>query len=80
MLSCAAIGSDFTGVERTSLRQRRHARLKASVAAAWRIVLEWELRHRSRRELRSLSRREIQDFCPDLMEAEREACKPFWHA
>ena len=44
------------------------------------MVLEWERRHRSRRELRSLSRLEIQDFCPDLMEAEREAYKPFWRA
>jgi hypothetical protein len=34
----------------------------------------------SRQALRSLSRFEIQDFCPDLMVAEREAYKPFWRA
>jgi uncharacterized protein YjiS (DUF1127 family) len=44
------------------------------------MLLEWERRRRSRQALRSLSRAEIQDFCPDLMAAEREAHKPFWRA
>jgi hypothetical protein len=30
--------------------------------------------------LRSLGRFEIQDVCLDLIEVEREACKPFWRA
>jgi uncharacterized protein YjiS (DUF1127 family) len=80
MLSYAAVRSDFTGVEHTGLRQQRHSRLGASFAAAWRTVLEWERRRRSRQALRSLGRFEIQDFCPDLMEAEREANRPFWRA
>jgi uncharacterized protein YjiS (DUF1127 family) len=80
MLSYSAIRSDFTGVEHTCLRQQRHSRLSGSVAAAWRTVLEWERRRRSRQALRSLCRFEIQDFRPDLMEAEREANKPFWRA
>jgi uncharacterized protein YjiS (DUF1127 family) len=33
-----------------------------------------------RRELRSLSRLEIADFCLALAEAEQEARKPFWRA
>ena len=74
--SLAFVGSEFEFVAVASLLTR----LKASVAAAWRIVLEWEQRRRSRQALRLLGRFEIQDFCPDLMEAEREANKPFWRA
>jgi uncharacterized protein YjiS (DUF1127 family) len=72
----AFIGSEFEFVAADSLPTC----LRASVAAAWRIVLEWERRRRSRQALRSLCRFEIQDFCLDLMEAEREAYKPFWRA
>ena len=72
----AFIGSEFEFVAADSLPTR----LRASVAVAWRIVVEWERRHRSRQALRSLGRFEIQDFCLDLMEAEREAYKPFWRA
>jgi uncharacterized protein YjiS (DUF1127 family) len=72
----AFIGSEFEFVSADSLSTR----LKASVVAAWRIVLEWEGRRRSRQALRSLSRFEIQDFCLDPIEAEREAYKSFWRA
>ena len=72
----AFVGSEFEFVAAASLSTR----LRASVAAAWRIVLEWERRRRSRQALRSLCRFEIQDFCLDHMEAEREAYKPFWRA
>ena len=71
-----AVGSGFEFVAADSLSLR----LRASVAAAWRMLLEWERRRRSRQALRSFCRFEIQDFCPDLMEAEREAYKPFWRA
>ncbi len=37
-------------------------------------------RARYRRELRSMSQREIADFCPKLTDAVREADKPFWRA
>jgi uncharacterized protein YjiS (DUF1127 family) len=74
--SLALVGSEFEFVAADSLSMR----LRASVAAACRMVLEWERRRRSRQALRSLGRFEIQDFCHDLMEAEREACKPFWRA
>jgi uncharacterized protein YjiS (DUF1127 family) len=50
------------------------------LAAAWQVVREWRRRWRSRRQLRSLTAREIRDFCPDLTVAEREAGKPFWRA
>ncbi len=72
----AFVGSEFEFVGADS----SSTRLRASVAAAWRVVLEWERRRRSRQALRSLSRFEIQDFCLDHIEAEREACKPFWRA
>ena len=72
----AFVGSEFEFVAADSLLTR----LGASVAAAWRVVLECERRRRSRQALRSFSRLEIRDFCPDLLEAEREAYKPFWRA
>ena len=72
----AFIGSDFEFVSTDSLLTR----LGGSVAAAWRLVLECERRRRSRQALRSLSRFEVRDFCLDLVEAEREAYKPFWRA
>ena len=72
----AFIGSEFELVAADSLLPR----LGGSLAAAWRLVLECERRRRSRQALRSLSRLEIQDFCLDPIEAEREAYKPFWRA
>jgi hypothetical protein len=74
--SLALVGSEFEFVAADSLSTR----LKASIAAGCRLVLEWERRRRSRQALRALGRFEIQDFCPDLMVAEREASKPFWRA
>jgi uncharacterized protein YjiS (DUF1127 family) len=55
-----------------------HVRPRA--AGAWRIILEWKRRRRSRQALRSLSLREIRDFSLDIAAAEREARKPFWRA
>jgi uncharacterized protein YjiS (DUF1127 family) len=55
-----------------------HVRPRA--AGAWRVILEWKRRRRSRQALRSLSLREISDFSPDISAAEREARKPFWRA
>jgi uncharacterized protein YjiS (DUF1127 family) len=55
-------------------------RLRTSVAATCRAVLEWKRRRRSRQVLGSLRPFEIRDFCLDLMRAEREAGKPFWRA
>jgi uncharacterized protein YjiS (DUF1127 family) len=69
-----AVGSEFEFGAAASLSTR----LRASIGDAGRMVLEWERRRRSRQALRSLSRFEIQDFCPDLMVAEREGYKPFW--
>jgi uncharacterized protein YjiS (DUF1127 family) len=72
----AFIGSEIEFATADSLLTR----VAASVVAAWSVVVECERRRRSRQALRSLGRFEIQDFCLDLIEAEREACKPFWRA
>jgi uncharacterized protein YjiS (DUF1127 family) len=56
------------------------AQVQPRAAGAWRIILEWRRRQRSRQALRLLSLREIRDFSPDLSVAEREARKPFWRA
>jgi uncharacterized protein YjiS (DUF1127 family) len=68
------VGSEFVAADSILTR------LRALVPSAWRVVLERDRRRRSRKALRSLSPFEIQDFCPDLIEAEREAYKPFWRA
>ena len=44
------------------------------------LVALWLRRRRDRAMLRSLSRRDIHDFCPRLTEAEAEMNKPFWRA
>jgi uncharacterized protein YjiS (DUF1127 family) len=45
---------------------------------AWNRIALWRRRARERAELRSLTRREIIDFCPKPADAEREMSKPFW--
>jgi hypothetical protein len=49
-------------------------------AVVWSVFLEWKRRSHSRQMLKSLNLRDIRDFCPDLMKAERESGKPFWCA
>jgi uncharacterized protein YjiS (DUF1127 family) len=44
----------------------------------WPAMREWVRLWRTRRELRTMSQREIADFCPKLTDALREADKPFW--
>jgi hypothetical protein len=53
--------------------------VRTRIAVAWSIALG-KRRSYSRQMLRSLSPREIRDFCPDLMRAERESKKRFWRA
>jgi uncharacterized protein YjiS (DUF1127 family) len=52
--------------------------VEARATTVWHVIREWGRRWRSRRELRSLSQREIADFCPKLTDALNEAEKPFW--
>jgi uncharacterized protein YjiS (DUF1127 family) len=44
----------------------------------WSTIREWMRRWRQRRELRSMSQRDIADFCPKVSDALQEADKPFW--
>jgi uncharacterized protein YjiS (DUF1127 family) len=53
---------------------------RSAAVAASELLCEWRRRSRSRRELQSLSRQEIADFCPGFTEAEQEARKPFRRA
>jgi uncharacterized protein YjiS (DUF1127 family) len=52
--------------------------VRTQANVAWSLLREWLFRWRSRRELRSLTQREITDFCPKLTDALHEAEKPFW--
>jgi uncharacterized protein YjiS (DUF1127 family) len=54
--------------------------VRALCLGAWSVARKWARRWHCRRELRSLSQREIADFCPKLTEALKEAEKPFWRA
>ena len=56
------------------------ARLSLQFGSAWQVVGLWRRRYRDRAELRSLSPRDIRDFCPRESEAEEEMNKPFWRA
>lgn len=44
------------------------------------VVALWLRRRHDREILRSLSLRDVQDFCPRQSEAEAEMNKPFWRA
>ena len=46
----------------------------------WQVVVLWLRRQHDRKILRSLSLRDVHDFCPRHSEAEAEMNKPFWRA
>jgi uncharacterized protein YjiS (DUF1127 family) len=46
----------------------------------WQVVALWLRRRHDRETLRSLSLRDVHDFCPRHSEAEAEMNKPFWRA
>jgi uncharacterized protein YjiS (DUF1127 family) len=53
---------------------------RARALVLWLFARESMRRARYRGELRSMSQREIADFCPKLTAAAQEAEKPFWRA
>jgi uncharacterized protein YjiS (DUF1127 family) len=56
------------------------SQMRAQLGGAWQVACLWKRRHTDRAVLRSLSPREIRDFCPRQAEAEEEMNKPFWRA
>jgi uncharacterized protein YjiS (DUF1127 family) len=44
------------------------------------VLALWRRRHQDRAMLRSLSPRQIADFCPRQADVEAEMHKPFWRA
>ncbi len=56
------------------------ASIRSRMSRAWLLVCEWRCRARERAELRSLSRRDVADFCRSTSDARHEANKPFWRA
>lgn len=53
---------------------------RAQLGGAWELICLWRRRQRDRAILRSLTTRQILDFCPSEAEAEEEMNKPFWRA
>ncbi len=53
------------------------SRVIVSLALA---VANWELRHRTRKQLGGLSTHQLKDIGLDPMTASAEATKPFWQA
>lgn len=58
--------------------QRLLAQMRVQVGGVWQLICVWRRRHRDRAILRSLTPRQIRDFCPSEAEAEAEMSKPFW--
>lgn len=56
------------------------AQTRSQLSAAAQVVTLWLRRHRDRAALRSLSPRDLHDFCPKYDEAVAEMNKPFWQA
>jgi uncharacterized protein YjiS (DUF1127 family) len=59
---------------------RALSQLRTQFIDAWQLICLWRRRGRDRAALRSLSPRDIRDFCPRQAEAEEEMNKPFWRA
>jgi uncharacterized protein YjiS (DUF1127 family) len=68
--AAASIGARGSAAERNRSHLRR----------VWRVVGLWHQRRKDRAILRSLTPRQIHDFCPKYTEAQIEMKKPFWHA
>lgn len=60
--------------------QRLLSQMRARFDGAWQLICLWRRRQRDRAILRSLTTRQILDFCPSEAEAEEEMNKPFWRA
>ena len=55
-------------------------RMRLRFRGIWQLVGLWLRRRSDRTTLRSLSQRDIHDFCPREGDAEAEMNKPFWRA
>jgi len=55
-------------------------RKRSKLRDIWQVVGLWLRRRNDRAILRSLSPRDIHDFCPRHTEVEAEMNKPFWRA
>jgi uncharacterized protein YjiS (DUF1127 family) len=68
------------GIASEALADDAAERNRAHLRRIRRVVGLWLRRRQDRAMLRSLSRRDIHDFCPKYTEAEMEMNKPFWQA
>ena len=59
---------------------RAAEKTRLQLGRIWQVLSLWRRRSRDRAMLRSLSQRDLQDFCPRLADAEAEMNKPFWRA
>ncbi len=78
-----AAAASATAAQRESNPVAAHralSQLRTQLIDAWQLVCLWRQRSRDRAALRSLSPRDIRDFCPRQTEAEDEMNKPFWRA
>lgn len=55
-------------------------RKRSQLSGIWQVFGLWLRRRKDRAILRSLSLRDLHDFCPRHTEAEAEMNKPFWRA
>jgi uncharacterized protein YjiS (DUF1127 family) len=79
--SPAAVSASSAQLQNNPVTVRRLLlQVRARVEGVWRVLCMWRRRQRDRAELRSLSPRQIRDFCPRQAEAEQEMNKPFWRA
>jgi uncharacterized protein YjiS (DUF1127 family) len=72
--SAGRIPHELAAVDRVAQQTRSQLRRIRQVLALW------SRRHKDRAMLRSLSPRDLHDFCPRNTEAEAEMNKPFWRA
>jgi uncharacterized protein YjiS (DUF1127 family) len=77
--SIAPLRSDRSRTPLAALADLPSLLLRQAITT-WHVLRLCRTRARERAQLRSLTRRELRDFCPKGTDAEREMHKPFWRA
>lgn len=71
---------DMTALDMTALARHPLPPLSRALLRATLVAIQWDLRRRTRRDLRGLTGHMLQDIGLDPYSVAIEAAKPFWRA
>ncbi|MGV8986416.1 MAG: DUF1127 domain-containing protein [Cypionkella sp.] len=70
----------MTALDMTTLARHPLPPLSRALLNATLVVVQWDLRRRTRKDLRGLTDSMLRDIGIDPFSASQEASKPFWRA